>query len=84
MAHNHVYLDGKPIYCLDSEAKARSALEAEAKKLKSKNVRITPLADADTYLVTDLSKSSAVVLWWARGDGSDCPDRSSLHTSSPL
>jgi hypothetical protein len=73
MSPYHVYLDNKPIRSVRSEALARSALETEAAKLKRRGMRLTALPGADSYLVTDLLNSSAVVLWL----GSAEPDPSS-------
>jgi hypothetical protein len=68
MSTYQVYLDDEPIRSLRSEALARSALEAEAAKLKGRGMRLTALPGADSYLVTDLLNSSVAVLWFASGE----------------
>jgi hypothetical protein len=73
MTHYHIYFEGKALRCTGSAAEARKALEVEAIRLIDMGMRVIPLPEADAYLVTDVSKSLAHVLWVVRSDGAGCP-----------
>jgi hypothetical protein len=76
MPHFHVYFEGTPISCADTEADVRIALAEFILRLRNFGTQVTALPDGNSFLVRESGSESTKFLSWLEGSGDDCPDRS--------